>query len=177
VGTYRCAVCDAEFISYNVTPTYCSRRCKGEAQAASIDIERLRLLYESGMSQSEVAKELGVSQKSVHKAMRRHAITPRPRIKRDQTGERNDSWKGNAATYAALHYRVKAVYGKPQRCQRCGSADDPAKVYEWANLTGNYYDVNDYERMCRSCHRLFDASRRQEVMPNDAQDVDHARHV
>lgn len=32
--------------------------------------------------------------------------------------------------------------------------------YLWANLTGRYQDVNDYRRMCASCHGRFDAARR-----------------
>jgi hypothetical protein len=32
---------------------------------------------------------------------------------------------------------------------------------EWANLTGNYADIDDYERMCVLCHRNFDAARRR----------------
>ena len=31
-----------------------------------------------------------------------------------------------------------------------------SKIYDWANLTGKFYDVNDYKQMCRSCHSIFD---------------------
>lgn len=33
--------------------------------------------------------------------------------------------------------------------------------FHWANLTGDYADVNDYARMCVPCHRRFDAERRK----------------
>jgi hypothetical protein len=67
-------------------------------------------------------------------------------------------WRGDAAKYQALHIRVEAARGKPQHCSECG-ATKPGR-YEWANLTGDYADVNDYARMCVSCHRRYDAARR-----------------
>jgi hypothetical protein len=119
------------------------------------NVEQLVKLYESGMTQSEVATRLGVTQKMVWRAMRTHGVQARVAAKRDQRGSKNDSWKKGSVTYAALHYRVMAVRGKPKKCQRCGT-DNPRKTYDWANLTGNYDDPNDYERMCRSCHWKYD---------------------
>lgn len=54
-------------------------------------------------------------------------------------------------SYFALHARVRVARGKPQHCEECGTTD-PEKAYDWANLTGNYEDINDYARLCRSCH-------------------------
>ena len=68
-------------------------------------------------------------------------------------------WAGDRAGYQALHLRVEVARGKPSGCQRCG-CEEPSARYEWANLTGNYTDINDYERMCVPCHRSFDARRR-----------------
>ena len=39
------------------------------------------------------------------------------------------------------------------------AADDPSCTYDWANLTGDYADVSDFARMCRSCHRRYDNAR------------------
>jgi len=30
------------------------------------------------------------------------------------------------------------------------------KRYQWASLTGDYADINDYKRMCQSCHAKYD---------------------
>jgi hypothetical protein len=73
----------------------------------------------------------------------------------DARGTKNRAWRGAEASYFALHRRVYVVRGQPQRCDECGSTD-PARTYEWASLTQRYEDVNDYRRMCRSCHRKFD---------------------
>lgn len=44
-------------------------------------------------------------------------------------------------------------------CEVCGTVD-PSKRYEWANVTGDYADVeHGYRRMCCSCHRKFDKSK------------------
>jgi hypothetical protein len=163
---YTCAVCGATFTSYNPNPKYCSRPCKYEGDSARIDIERLRDLYASGHSQDECAVLLGVSQKAVCKAMRRHGLVTRPAIKRDQWGDRNHMWKGDQATRYAMHVRLYKRFGQEPECSVCGTTDQ-SKWYDWANLTGHYEDINDYRRMCRSCHRQYD-KRRREVMPSDA---------
>lgn len=133
------------------------RRQVSERMATPIDAVRLRELYEIGHSQDEVASLMGVSQKVIWKAMRRLGIKTRKRIKRNQRGDNNASWAGDGATYQALHRRVEIARGKPGVCEECG---DTEGRMEWANLTGNYADVNDYKRMCVSCHRKLDAKRR-----------------
>ena len=119
-------------------------------------------LYASGFTQDEVADRIGVSQKVVWNVMRRHNIPRRAAAKRDQFGEKNHQWKGEEAGYQAMHLRVEKRYGKPMKCASCGT-DDPTKSYDWANVTGNYHDPDDYRRMCRSCHRKFDLARRRET--------------
>jgi hypothetical protein len=117
--------------------------------------EELAELYNSGMSQAEVGASYGVSQKVIHSWMRRLEIPSRVAKKRDQSGENNTSWRGADATYAALHYRVSGARGKPSYCEHCKSTD-ARKRYEWANVTGDYADINDYIRLCKKCHIHFD---------------------
>jgi len=59
-----------------------------------------------------------------------------------------------ATSYGACHYKVRKLRGTPSLCEVCGTTT--AKKFEWANLTGNYADINDYKRMCASCHDKFD---------------------
>lgn len=120
-------------------------------------VARVRALYEGGMSQVEVADELGLSQKVIWKLMINHDIPRRPQVKRDQRGAKNSSWKGGAANYQALHMRVGNLRGKPQHCTVC-DASGPGRSYDWANLTGQYDDPTDYQRMCRSCHWKHDGT-------------------
>lgn len=111
------------------------------------------------MSQMELCAKYGVGLKRVQISLRRYGIAPKRAIKRDQVGEKNASWRGDTAGYVALHRRVHVARGMPNVCDVCGTTD-PALSYDWANLTGNYADIYDYRRMCRSCHRCYDAARR-----------------
>ena len=56
--------------------------------------ETVAKMYESGMTQAEIGKELGVSQKTVWKFMRSHGIKARKAAKRYQLREKNASWRG-----------------------------------------------------------------------------------
>lgn len=113
-------------------------------------------LYHGEMlSQEEVGIKFGVSQKIVFRWFRDLNIKSRKPYKRNQRGPNNSSWKGDKAKYAAFHYRVINEKGRPQKCEVCGT-DDKSKTYDWANLTGQYHLIEDYKRMCRSCHWKHD---------------------
>lgn len=116
------------------------------------------LYHDKGMSQSEVGANYGTTQKVVYSWFRKLGIKSRVPFKRNQLGVNNDSWKGNKATYAALHHRVEKARGKPKICMACGTQE--AKRFEWCNLTGRYDDINDYMRMCIPCHRKYDKNRK-----------------
>ena len=75
-------------------------------------------------------------------------------VVRDQVAENNPRWRGDAAGYTACHDHVRRVRGTPSVCAMCDTTT--AKCYNWANLTRNYRDVNDYIRLCRSCHSRMD---------------------
>lgn len=113
-----------------------------------------KLYFEKDMSQKEIATEYGCSLKKVQGTLRRLGIKPKRQIKRNQFGKNNSSWKGENATYKALHYRVNNVRGQAKKCEDCGT--ETAKRYEWANVSGKYSDVQDYKRLCKSCHSKFD---------------------
>lgn len=120
-----------------------------------VDVEKAKRLYESGMTQEEVAKELGTTQKVIWSRLKEEGYRCRIAAKREQFGENNDSWKGSAAKYSALHYRIYKLKGCPRKCEVCGT-DDKNKRYEWASLSGKYDDPSDYKRMCKSCHSKYD---------------------
>ena len=111
-------------------------------------------LYESGMTQQEVAKELGITQKMVWGLFRKAGYKCRVAKKRNQEGGNNASWKGDKAGYAAHHYRVQKLRGKPSMCAMCETTT--AKRFEWASVTGEYNNIFDYVRLCKSCHSKFD---------------------
>lgn len=123
--------------------------------ATQLDAGKVQALYVSGLTQREIAEQLGVTQKIVFGFMRRHGMTPRKAAPRDQSGGANPNWRGERIGYKAAHDRVSAVRGKPCNCEHCGTTD-PEKRYHWANLTKQFHNPNDYIRLCISCHRKFD---------------------
>jgi hypothetical protein len=139
------------------------RRNQSQKLCTPIDAKNLRELYDSGMTQTEVALALGVSQKVVFNAMRRLGIKSRKAAKREQRTNKNASWKGDSAGYQAMHRRLDAMYGRPQTCAVCHTSE-PGRWYEWASLSKHYSDPKDYKRMCRKCHRAYDNTQRKQVM-------------
>ena len=67
-------------------------------------------------------------------------------------GQKHWNYKGDGAGYKAFHLRVQAVRGVAKVCEKCSST----KSVEWANLSGKYEDVNDYQALCRRCHHKQD---------------------
>lgn len=131
-------------------------------------VRKVRDLYRYGRTQAEVAGVLDLSQKAVFGIMRRNGIVARTAAKRDQFGEKNHAWKGDGASYQALHVRLYKRFGKPSQCSVCGTKEAPA--FDYANLTGNYTDLSDYAPMCRSCHHKFDG-RAANLQPKEASDA------
>lgn len=121
----------------------------------SVDTDKIKTLYLSGMTQCEIAEELGVTQKVIWHRLKEIGVRCRSAFKRNQVGVKNSSWKGSGATYAAFHYRLYVLRGCPKKCEVCGTGDEK-KTYDWANLTGQYDNPDDYKRMCRSCHWKYD---------------------
>lgn len=112
--------------------------------------------YTDGLTVAEIRAKAPRGYR-VQTILERYLPQRRSAIKRNQVGENNSSWRGDDAGYQALHLRVATARGKPSLCSQCGATQGR---FEWANLTGNYADVNDYARMCVYCHRAFDAGRR-----------------
>ena len=61
-------------------------------------------------------------------------------------------WRIDPTEYRRAHYLVQSRRGKANSCiNRCKHTD-----YQWANLTGHYFDRFDYVSMCVPCHTRFD---------------------
>jgi len=134
--------------------------------AQKINMDKAIKLYESGMTQIEVGKILNTTQKVIYSRFKKINYKCRIAKKRNQERENNASWKGSLAGYAALHYRVIKAKGSPSLCEECGTTE--SKRFEWANLTKNYSDINDYKRLCKSCHAKFDNVGRNFLKGGDA---------
>lgn len=70
-------------------------------------------------------------------------------------GEDHHGWKGENAGYNSIHRWVDREKGSPKKCEHCGT--ESAKAYDWANIDHKYKrNLDDYIRLCRSCHRRYD---------------------
>ena len=71
------------------------------------------------------------------------------------SGTDNPTFKGDNAGNQAMHDWVKSNLGTPNICDICKTTK--AKKYEWANKYHTYKRIlEDYIRMCTSCHRNYD---------------------
>lgn len=62
--------------------------------------------------------------------------------------------KVHGYSYSGLHTWIRNTFGTANKCERCTV---PAKVYDWANVSGDYCrDRSDWIELCRSCHRKMD---------------------
>jgi hypothetical protein len=83
--------------------------------------------------------------------------------------ELNPSWKGDAASYKAIHLRLSSG-PRPAACEVCGTcegrmewalrADAPAEVLLVSPEGWRYStDTSHYANLCKSCHNLQDLGR------------------
>lgn len=67
-------------------------------------------------------------------------------------------WKGEQASYTAIHQWIKRKLGTPNRCELCGTEEK--RKYHWSNISGNYLrDKNDWWQLCVPCHKKYDLRR------------------
>lgn len=118
----------------------------------------LREMYEIKlMSTIDIARKFGCSPGKVGYDLKRIGVQLRKGGPKGRFGKESNLWKGDKASYSAFHHRVYSVRGKPQLCEKCQTTTGKMN---WCNVTGNYSDVNDYIRLCISCHRRMDQDRR-----------------
>lgn len=65
------------------------------------------------------------------------------------------NWRGENLSREGLHQWVAYWKGRPKKCEHCNSINK--RKFEWANIDHKYKrDLNDYIRLCTSCHRKYD---------------------
>lgn len=70
-----------------------------------------------------------------------------------KTGEQAGAWKGDKASYSAIHKWVASHYKKSTTCNHCGTTG----LIDWANISGEYHrERDDWLNLCRPCHFKYD---------------------
>lgn len=73
----------------------------------------------------------------------------------DMADEKHYFWKGDKAGKLAMHKWIERKFGKPNYCEHCKRTD--RKKYEWCSNDHKYSrNIEDYMRLCTSCHRKYD---------------------
>lgn len=72
------------------------------------------------------------------------------------SGERNGLWKGDKASYFAIHSWVIRQKGKAKQCIDCGATSEIKMIY-WSNVDHKCRRrVDDYAGRCNPCHKKYD---------------------
>lgn len=73
-------------------------------------------------------------------------------------GEENNMWKGNFASYNAMHLWVIRHNGNAAECVDVAISNLPCKgPFEWSNIDHKYRrNLDDYSGRCTRHHRIYD---------------------
>ena len=78
--------------------------------------------------------------------------------------EKHPQWKGDLASYRAVHLWMVRKFGKPQTCEGCSKPGLTGRKIHWANLDGKYTrDRRKWKRLCSKCHGALDAAGRRKA--------------
>ena len=103
----------------------------------------------------------GYKQTKEHKEKLREAMLGkvsywRGKRRPEMLGENNSSWKGKRVGYRSLHYWVENKLGKSDICEYCGRSELIGHQIHWANKSRYLRELNDWIRLCASCHKAYD---------------------
>lgn len=85
-------------------------------------------------------------------------------IKKDafKISSNHPQWKGDKASYRAIHAWIVKHYGKPTVCEDCKTKNLTGHKIHWANINDKYKrDIKDWKRLCVKCHGKFDTIKRK----------------
>lgn len=179
--TITCVVCGEQHTTLAGGTRTCSHKCgailrerehprpvRAKRVYPAAVIKKATKLYRDGMTVAEVQTAIGSGYKA-QLILERYLPARRSTAKRDQYGERNDSWRGDSAGYDAVHARLKEWFG-PASTLTCADCGVPAHDWSYcgtcdaeqvaANGCSYCSHPEHYAPRCVSCHRKFDAAMR-----------------
>jgi len=80
-----------------------------------------------------------------------------------KNGERHPNWKGDDASYSAIHHWVANNLKTSNKCEFCRREKDSNYKIQWANKDHEYKRrKEDWVRLCVPCHLAYDKGRKDE---------------
>lgn len=143
----KCLNCKKEFYNYQ-NKYFCSMECAGQhkKEKSLSDKHRKQL--------SIVKKGKKIPWLYTPEIINKIRLSLIGKINLLNRDDKHPFWKGENASYAAKHNWVRRRLGRPKKCEICGTTEN--RMYHWANLTGEYRNLNDYIRVCCPCHSKLD---------------------
>jgi hypothetical protein len=126
----------------------------------TISADELRAAhFQEGLSKKAMIAKFGVTVGALDRMLSHYGIKLDLKISYTRKERCYTATHLNSMT---AHKRVMRARGSASThgCSQCWRADSGVR-YEWANLTGNYADVEDYAPMCSKCHGAYDSMRRR----------------
>lgn len=128
-----CHRCDGLFTAFTARRRKCCDVC------LPIVKQEIRVVAAASPQHREAARQIGLANKG-----KRCGVS----------GEKHHAWKGSNVGKDALHFWVIRHKSDPNYCEHCGSTTDKL---EWSNISQEYKrDLDDWQRLCRSCHLKYD---------------------
>ena len=96
-------------------------------------------------------EKLGDNNVSKRSDVKKKMMGKRPQSQKEKSG----MWKGDSASYFAIHIWIVKHWGKATKCDFCGKGKG---WIDWANKSGEYSREkrSDWFQLCRPCHRAYD---------------------
>jgi hypothetical protein len=165
--TKHCETCKKTFVVFPYrakTALFCSRACHdiGSIGRKLTDkhIENLRQGVKNNLPCTAYKKGQHASPKTEFK--KNQYSHNKGKKYPEFSNDFNPQWKGNSVSYNGLHKWVSRHKGFPKKCLHCGMIDN----LQWANTDHKYRrNLNDYIPLCCACHKKFDISNNNVLVP------------
>lgn len=130
---------------------------RGFGRKQSEETKRKIGLAHKGMKHTEESKiKCGLANKG-----KIISESTRKKLSLARQSEKHPNWKGDEASYSALHHWVARYLGKPATCEFCGKTGLTGKHINWANKSHEYKrDLTDWLRLCAPCHSKYDGQKK-----------------
>jgi len=88
-----------------------------------------------------------------------HPLSEEHKQKMIKSGKDHWYWKGDNASYSAVHKWLVKNFGKANRCENTNCPKLPSRRFEYALIVADIHvhNRNNYKMLCIPCHRSFDS--------------------